>query len=186
MRRVVVVGTSGSGKSTLARQIASLLDAAHIELDALHWEANWTPTPIERFRVKVRDAVAAAGKRWVICGHYRNVAAEFWPHADTIVWLDYPMSLVARRVLLRTIRRCWTHQELCNGNRERLWVQLFSRDSLFLWVINTWRIRRRDYPKHFRSEMCRHLQVVRLRSPEETEEWLRELSAEPSVTNQSH
>ena len=159
MRRVVVVGTSGSGKSTLARQLSAALRVPHIELDQLHWEPNWTPTPVERLRVKVRHAIAAAGEGWIVCGHYRNVADEIWPKADTIVWLDYPMSLVGRRVFLRTMRRWWRHEELWNGNRERLFTQFFTPDSLFLWVINTWRIRQRDYPKEFREPFCGHRRV---------------------------
>lgn len=40
--RVVIVGTSGAGKSTLARALAKRLGVADIELDALHWEPQWT------------------------------------------------------------------------------------------------------------------------------------------------
>ncbi len=47
MQRIYVVGTTGSGKTTLARQLARRLGISHLELDALHWDANWTPTPRE-------------------------------------------------------------------------------------------------------------------------------------------
>ncbi|WP_423226670.1 AAA family ATPase, partial [Candidatus Amarolinea aalborgensis] len=50
MQRIVVVGTSGSGKTTLARRLALALGIPHIELDALHWEANWQEAPVEVFR----------------------------------------------------------------------------------------------------------------------------------------
>jgi adenylate kinase family enzyme len=177
MRRVVIVGTSGSGKTTLARRLATALNAAHIELDALHWEPNWTETPTGRLREKVRSAIAAAGEGWTVCGNYRKVNDEIWPNADTIIWLDYSMSVVARRVFLRTMSRWWNRQELWSGNRERLTVQFFSRDSLFLWVINTWRIHRRDYPKELRSEKCRHLRVIRFRDPRAADAWIARLES---------
>ena len=47
--RIVVVGVTGLGKTTIARQLASLFYLPHIELDALYWEPNWTPAPVEEF-----------------------------------------------------------------------------------------------------------------------------------------
>lgn len=175
VRRVVVLGTSGSGKTTLARQLAAALNVPHIELDALHWEPGWIEAPTHRMRARVRDVIAAAPHGWAVCGNYREVQDEIWPAADTIVWLDYPMSLVFRRVLLRTLRRWWHGEVLWSGNRERLWVQFFTRESILLWVINTWRIRRRDYPKRLRDPRWRHLRVLRFRSPAETEAWLSQI-----------
>ena len=48
-------------------------------------------------------------------------------------------------MVFRTFRRCWWKEELWNGNRERLWKQFFSRDSLFWWVIKTYHSRRKRY-----------------------------------------
>jgi adenylate kinase family enzyme len=172
MRRIVVVGTSGSGKTTLARQLAANLNVPHIELDALHWEPNWTSTPADRMREKVIRALAAAPNGWTICGNYRGVADAIRPHADTIVWLDYSFFVVFARTLVRTLRRWWNGEVLWNGNRERLWTNFCTNDSILLWVINTWRFRRRDYPKEFREPCCAHLRIVRLRSQEETDRWL--------------
>src|SRR5688500_9233547 len=108
MRRVVVLGSSGSGKSTLARQLATLLNVPHIELDALHWEPNWTSTPPDRMRAKIVAAMEAAPHGWTVCGHYSKVADSIWPHADTIIWLDYSLTTVMTRVIKRTWRRCQT------------------------------------------------------------------------------
>ena len=44
-RRWLVVGNSGSGKTTLARRIHASLGVAHLELDAVHWQAGWTQNP---------------------------------------------------------------------------------------------------------------------------------------------
>jgi adenylate kinase family enzyme len=172
MRRVVVLGTSGSGKTTLARQLAQRLNVPHIELDALHWEPNWTSTPTDRLIEKVRAALASAPNGWTVCGHYGQVRNVLWPQADTIIFLDYPMRVVFNRVLRRTLVQWWRKEELWNGNRQRLHTQFFARDSLFLWVINTWRKRRRSIPRLLRDPRFRHIRALRFRSPAELERWL--------------
>ena len=142
--RVAIVGTSCSGKTTLARALASRLDVPHVELDALYWLPNWQARPDDEFR----DLVAArtAGTRWVVDGNYRRVArAVLWPRASVILWVNYPLPLVLWRGLRRTLRRSITAEELFAGNRESLKRAFLSRDSILLWVVKTWRRRRRDY-----------------------------------------
>src|SRR5579883_1503505 len=134
-RRVVVVGTTGAGKSTLALRLARRLRCPHIELDALHWGPDWTPVARDCFRAHTRRAVA--GDAWVADGNYRQVRDLVWGRADTIVWLDYPLRTVLPRLLRRTLRRCLSHEVLWHGNRERLRTQFLSRDSLFLWALQT-------------------------------------------------
>jgi adenylate kinase family enzyme len=170
MQRVVVLGTSGSGKTTLARELSQRMRAPHIELDALHWEPNWTGAPKDVFRQRVENAIAQ--ETWALCGNYASVRDLTLARADTAVWLDYPMAVVFTRAFRRTIRRAFTRELLWGNNRESLLINFFSRESLLLWIVDTWRIRRRDYPKMLRSEKCRHLRVLRFRSPKETQEWL--------------
>ena len=50
LKRIVVVGVSEAGKTTLAQHLALCLDVPPVELDALFWEANWTPVSPEIFR----------------------------------------------------------------------------------------------------------------------------------------
>jgi adenylate kinase family enzyme len=179
MQRIIVVGTSGSGKSTLARELSRRLDLPHIEMDALYWGPDWTVAEKDVFAARVRQAVAQ--DRWTLCGNYRAVSGIVFPRADTIVWLDYPMSLVFMRSLRRTIRRVITREPLWHGNRESFTKSFLSKDSILLWVIQTWRRRRRDYPRVLKGPMCRHMKVVRLRSPREADAWLEEVtSAGPS------
>ena len=59
LRRIAIVGTSGSGKTTLARQLSSLLELPHVELDALHWDRGWTPTPEAIFQQRAGEAPAS-------------------------------------------------------------------------------------------------------------------------------
>ena len=112
--RIVVVGTSGSGKTIFARQLAGILDYAHIELDALHWGPNWTARP--EFPELVRVAIIA--DNWVVDGNYRTVRDQVWARATAIVWLNYPFRVVFCRALARTVRRLVSRELLYSGNRE--------------------------------------------------------------------
>ena len=174
MRRIVVTGTSGAGKTTLARELAERLRVRHIELDALHWGPDWTPN--SDFAQRVGEAVADEG--WTLCGNYAPVRDMIYARADTVIWLDYPMSTVFMRVLRRTLSRSITRQELWAGNRESLALAFCSRESILLWVITTWRRRRRDYPKMFASPMCRNLRVIRFRSPGQAQRWLERVAGQ--------
>ena len=40
-RRIHVASNSAAGKSTLAEQLAQMIGAAFVELDALNWLPNW-------------------------------------------------------------------------------------------------------------------------------------------------
>lgn len=168
-RRIVVVGTTGSGKSTLAGVLAKRLDCPHVELDALHWDPNWTMAPLEVFRTRVADAVA--GESWVADGNYSKAAELIWSRAELLVWLDYPLPLVLARLVRRTAHRWLTRQELWNGNRERL-RDHFSRDSLFLWALNAHGRHRREFPARLARPEYAHLKAIHLRSPRETDTWL--------------
>ncbi len=175
-RRIVVVGTTGSGKTTLASQLARRFGCPHVELDALHWEPNWTEASLNVFRA--RTAQALNGDAWAVDGNYSKVRDVVWGRADTVVWLDYPLPLVLWRLVSRTFRRIFTREELWSGNRERFREQFFSRDSLFLWAFKTYRRRRREFPVLFKRPEYAHLTVVHLRSPRATREWLAGLMRE--------
>ena len=124
-RRINVVGTSSVGKSTLAASIARLLEVPHVELDALHWEPNWTAAPIEVFRERVRAAIA--GDAWVVDGNYAKARDLVWDRVEAVVWLDLPLRTILWRYLRRTARRVGRREELWGGNRERLDAALQPR-----------------------------------------------------------
>jgi len=174
LQRIAVVGTSGSGKTTLARQLSGRLGLAHVELDALHWDPGWAPTPTEVFRQRAEAALC--GDAWVVDGNHPEVRDLIWQRADTLVWLDYRLALIMWRLTLRTFRRVSTREVLWNGNRERdLSAHFFSRDSIFLWALRTYGLRRREYPVLLASPAYAHLRTVRLRSPRATNAWLASL-----------
>jgi adenylate kinase family enzyme len=176
-QRIVVVGTTGSGKTTLARRIATLRQVPHIELDALHWQANWTEAPLDVFRARIAQAVA--GETWTLDGNSSRTRDLVWQRADTIIWIDYSLAVILLRLVRRTLRRVLAREELWNGNRETWRGTVFSRDSVLWWALKTYRRRRREYPELFARPEYRHLSVIRLRSPRKTEQWLVQTFAPP-------
>jgi hypothetical protein len=64
-----------------------------------------------------------------------------------------------------------TQQPVCNGNRET-WKTTFSRNSILLWGLNTYHKKQKEYPILFSQPEYAHLQVVHLRSPQATQDWL--------------
>jgi len=170
LRRIAVIGTTGSGKTTMAQRLSERLGIPHVELDALHWGSNWTEVPPEVFRE--RTDLALRGDTWVADGNYSVVRDMVWGRADTVVWLDYPLWLVMARLWRRTLRRIFTQEELWSGNRERFAAQFFSRESLFLWALQTYGRRRREFPILLGRPEYGHLTVVHLRSPRAAHAWL--------------
>ena len=173
-RRIVVVGTSGSGKTTMARRLAEGLGLPHVELDALHWGPGWTPPPIEEFRRQTAEALA--GEAWTTDGNYSKVRDIVWGRAEALVWLDYALPVVLWRVTSRTILRVVRREELWHGNRESLRNSFMSRDSIILWALQTYRLRRKEYPVLFGRPEYSHLQVVHLRSVREARCWLEDVT----------
>ena len=172
-RRLIVLGTSGSGKTTLAKALATLLDAPFVELDALNWGPNWTAADTATFRAQV--AAATAGERWVVDGGYASARDLLWPRADAIIWLDYPIWVNLWRLFWRACRRIRSKEALWNGNRESFRTNFLSRDSLFVWVVQTHRTRRQEYEGLFASPKYAALPVARLRSPRATARWLHDV-----------
>ena len=115
MRRVVVIGTTGSGKSTLAERLAAQTGLRVVELDALFWGKDWQPVPLELFRHRVERETKGDG--WIVVGNYGQVRDLVWPNADTLIWLDLPLSLVMWRLVRRTVRRA--RRALCGVSCSR-------------------------------------------------------------------
>jgi adenylate kinase family enzyme len=174
-KRIVVVGVTSSGKSTLAEQLAKRFNLSYIELDALHWEPNWQGAPLEVFRARVEEATQA--ERWIVAGNYRIARDLTWRKAEVIIWLDYPFLTVLWQLTRRTFHRWWTQELLWGTNRESLWdhFRLWSKDSLFNWLFQTYWKRKREYPMLLSQPEHQHLRLIRLKSPKETTEWLERL-----------
>ena len=159
-----MVGNSGSGKSRLARELAAALDVPCVELDAIFHQPGWVPLPDAEFTARVEAAAAADG--WVIDGNYSTVRPVVWRRADTVIWFDLPRRAVMRQLILRTIRRAVTREELWNGNREP-WLNFFSRDpekSIIAWAWTRHGVYRERWRAAAADPANAHLTFVRVAS----------------------
>lgn len=174
-KRVVVVGVTSSGKSTLAELLAQRFDLCYIELDALHWEPNWQPAPLEVFRDRVAKATQA--EKWTVAGNYHIARDLIWPKAEVVIWLDYSLLRVLWQLTHRSLKRWWTRELLWGTNREPLWnhFKLWSNESLYHWLFKTYWRRKREYPMLLSQPEHRHLVLLRFKDPTEIKEWLEHL-----------
>lgn len=169
-RRIAIVGSSGSGKSTMAKALAKRLDLPHIELDALHWEPNWTEAKPEVLRERVTQALSASG--WVVDGNYSKLRDLIWGQAELVVWLDFSLPVVMGRLLRRTVVRAAKRQELWSGNRESFRLSFFSKDSVLLWMLRTHKLRRKENHTSLAQPEYHHIKLVHLTSPKMADEWM--------------
>ncbi len=109
---------------------------------------------------------------WVSCGNYSYLLDIVWARADTVVWLNYSFPVVWSRALKRTIGRLISGETLWAGNRESLAGAFLSRDSILLWVMQTYHRRRREYVQRLASPEHESLRKIQFRRPTEAESFL--------------
>jgi adenylate kinase family enzyme len=96
--RSIIVGNSGSGKTWLATRLGERSGAHVVHLDDIFWE----PGGFEQKRspdevARLIDAHRAE-TNWIVEGVYGDLAGEFIPDADVLLWLDFPWSACRRRI----------------------------------------------------------------------------------------
>jgi len=172
MHRIAVVGNSGSGKSTLALRMAKKLEYPFLELDSIYHQPGWEPLPEDELRARVADF--ALQQEWIIDGNYSVVRDLIWPAADTLVWLDLPRRVVMKRVLLRTLKRGVTREELWNGNREPLsnFISFDPETNVVAWAWTRHDSVREKYESALARSEAVHLKTYRLQSAGEVESFL--------------
>ena len=80
------------------------------------------------------------------------------------------------QVLKRTVRRAWTKEELWAGNRESWRLSFLSRESIIVWSVQTYRLRRRQYGALFADPKYEPLKKIRLTRRRDVDTWLAEIS----------
>lgn len=182
LHRLSVIGETGSGKTTLCKLISKVLELPFVELDKLEYHAreNKISTSILReFVVNELD-----GKTWVSECHFSRVRKMIrtivWSQADTIVWLDYSLSLVLYRLARRAFNRIVYNREQKNywkeGNRSKL--ALKKELGSFLNILRRYLTREeKKISKLLLTEpRYAHINIVRLSSPRASYKWLSKLS----------
>lgn len=170
--RILVAGVSGSGKSSLCHQLHIQLALPYVELDSLFHGPNWSVRTT--FEAEVEQFISQ--DRWVLEWQYERVRQRLLSHADLLIWLDYPLVVVMKRVIWRTIRRSMRREPLWNGNVEPpLWTILTNPEHIIRWA---WRTRA-SYPGRIRRALADYpaLPILRITDPRETRRVLEELGA---------
>lgn len=173
--RIVVIGSTCVGKSTMAKLLAEKTGVEFVELDELHWEANWVEAPDDVFRERVERAVSA--EAWVVAGNYSVVRDIVWPKADALIWLDYSFRVVFWRLITRTIRRVSTKEKLFANNVENAWMhfKIWSQESLIHWLFKTYWRRKREFSSLLAHPDNAHLTVHHFKKPTEAARWIESL-----------
>ncbi len=176
-KRIAIVGWSGSGKTTLARQLAEKYQLQFVEIDQLFWQPGWTGTSTNHFRQKVKQALS--GDHWVVDNYFIEIRDIVWQQADLIIWLDYSMPLCVWRTIKRTLSDYFNQAETWGGNRLSIGAFFNGNPSLLWWGWHIFKTRPRHYPSIFQAPQYAHVNVIRLRSPQATKQWLQSDRAVP-------
>lgn len=176
--RINIIGTSGSGKTTIGRRLAEILESPFIEMDAIFWGPNWSAPEDKEFFPRLEKALE--GNSWVLDGGYSRTTPIKWARVEAVVWIDYNFPRTLYQAIIRATKRLITREELWpgTGNRESLRM-LFSKDSIVLWTITSYRRKRRNIIKLMEASEYKHIKFHRLRSPRETEAFLTAVHLDP-------
>lgn len=167
--RIAIVGCGGSGKSYVARAVGRLLDTQVTHLDAVYYDDEWNPLPMEKFEALQRELVAAP--RWVIDGNYNSTLQVRLEAADTVILMDMP----TRSCLWGAISRQLRHgpgQDIGRGVYNRI-----NRDVLRYIAGYRRKMRPRVLAKIERH--AGHTQMIRLTSRRQTNAFLRKVAKKP-------
>lgn len=168
--RIVLVGCAGAGKTTLARLVAVRLGARHIERDALGDDES------PDFAALVAAAVAAAGQRWVFDGAPYNAEAMVYPHADTVVALDYPRLLVLRRVVARSLR-LWLVRGVDGAHGAVAPWRWWTPTHPVRWAAETHAARHAEIAELLAHPELDHTRRLRFTTPRQAATWLARLGS---------
>ncbi|HHZ8493427.1 TPA: AAA family ATPase [Enterobacter mori] len=168
--KINIIGTSGSGKSTLARRIATELSLPYIEMDRLYWRPDWQGTPDEVLLKTLAETLAAT-PGWVLDGNYNRTRPVKWREVDLVVWVDCGFLRTLWQAVTRAFKRAWHQQVLWpgTGNRESFRRSFFSRESIIIWTLKTWRSNRERYEADMQNPQYAHIRFVRITRRQEAE-----------------
>lgn len=154
-RRVLVTGMAGSGKSTFSRALAARIGLPVIHLDFHFWKPGWVAPSEDEWREKQRRLLA--GDAWIADGNYHETLELRLEHADTVVFLEPPWWVCARRAFIRGLGKPW-YETPPEGCADSAWRRL--RDEC-RQVVVIWRERRSE-PAREHEIIAQHGQHVAL------------------------
>jgi adenylate kinase family enzyme len=166
--RVLVTGLPGSGKTTVAMALAELHGLTHVSLDRLYYGPAYAIRPT--FLTELHEALDTDG--WCLDDFGAPESRDLvWTRADTVVWLDLPFGVAFVRAVRRTWRRLRTRAELLPGCRES-WLGWLRPYHPVRMSLTGYGRHRRCVEERLADPRWQHLNVIRLRSADEVDEFL--------------
>jgi adenylate kinase family enzyme len=160
-RRILVTGMAGAGKSSFSRALSAKTGLPLIHLDIHFWRPGWVEPPEDEWRETQRCLLA--GDEWIADGNYHATLDLRVERADTVVFLDTPWWICARRAFVRGIRKRPAGFEQPVGCDESAWRRVHDEWCL---VGRIWRGRRTERERELGilSRHGNHLALYVLRS----------------------
>ena len=172
-QRILCMGATGSGKSTLARELGRITGLpVHYVDEEFGWLPGWVNRDVAGQKLLALEAAAA--ERWIFDSAYGSYRAEVSACAGLVLCLDYPRWVSLRRLLIRSVRRVVTREQVCNGNLET-WRRLLGRASIVRWHFTSFSAKRR----HMREleGLLGPERVLRFSRPRHAKRWLASMEA---------
>jgi adenylate kinase family enzyme len=169
MKRIVIIGSAGAGKSTLARQLGEILQIEVIHLDSLFWRTGWKKAP-RRKQIAIQRQLVQKDV-WIMDGNYHGTLGSRIHEADTVIFLDMPLLLCIRRVIIRhfTAR---SRPDLPRRCQDKLDLNYLMKVGNFPWKDRECLI------KHIHAAKQSGKKIVWLHSESEVTDYLRQVCEE--------
>ncbi|MEK4921217.1 topology modulation protein [Cytobacillus sp. FSL R5-0569] len=163
MKKIMVIGVSaGVGKSTFARKLSKKLQIDVHHLDTLYWLPNWKESTEERF-VHLQQGIIKQPE-WIIEGNYTSTFPIRTAAADTIIYLELPLSTCLYRIFKRRIQfHKRSRPDIAEGCHEKIdWI-------FFKFIVTTYYRRKTKMHERFRKykDTKPNLKIITLRSSKE-------------------
>jgi adenylate kinase family enzyme len=168
-RRIVIVGASGAGKSSLAAEIADILKIPCFELDQ-HANSN-QPAGLQEY---VRTI--AGLEAWIVPADYTSIRNSLWPHAEAVIWLDYPLAFSMTRLARREFSPGLVQKALSKRTYTNFWSKTLTMLQTFRRSYFIHRRNRRNLKSLLQKSEYSHLVLIRFKNPSQTSSWVRYLS----------
>lgn len=91
MKKIMIIGCPGSGKSTFSINLHNLTGIPLFHLDMMYWNSDRTTVDKVLFRERLLDTIQMS--EWIIDGNYGSTIELRLQACDTVIFLDYPLSV---------------------------------------------------------------------------------------------
>ncbi|MDH5163087.1 topology modulation protein [Heyndrickxia oleronia] len=170
MQRIMIIGVSaGVGKSTFARQLGDILHIDVFHLDAYFWKPGWVQASEEEFRGQQENIVKQS--QWIIEGNYTGSFDIRIAPADTIIYLELPLSVCLYRVMKRWLMNIGrTRPDMGKGCNEKLDWEFIK------FIVTTYHPRKVKMNERFKEYQDLGKTIITLKNKREIREYIDNLA----------